>query len=127
MYESDIGYCSKCSCPISLSSYDSSDSIGGYWFCLNCYENELERRAKVPTVSPPIGHQVSWEKIQGESSWMIPYDRGFGTLSKLQIGYRMVILGDHGFYSSEVKHIEEKGKEIVVTTTFSVYKIIELK
>ena len=72
-----------------------------------------------------IGKRVTWEKLSGKDNSSMTETKGFGSLSRLEIGGRLVISGDYGIYTTEVSSIKEYDSETEVTTKNSVYLLKE--
>ena len=70
-----------------------------------------------------IGKQVHWEKVQGRAHASMTDRTGFGVLAALDLGCRMVIVGDYGISTSAVTNVDDMDSHIEVTTENSVYLV----
>lgn len=70
-----------------------------------------------------IGYHAGWEKLSGKPNASMRERKGFGCVSFLEVGYRMVITGDFGVTTSIVKLIENTAEGVKVYTSNSIYLV----
>jgi diaminopimelate decarboxylase len=66
---------------------------------------------------------VIWEKLNGKADASMQEKTGFGVLLVLEVGRRMIIVGDYGVSTTKVSSIKEKDESITVKTMNSTYLI----
>jgi len=70
-----------------------------------------------------VGTHVDWKKLDGKPNPSMAEKFGFGTLSPIKLGERLIIHGDNGIYTSAVESIEIIKEGLKVTTKNSVYLV----
>jgi hypothetical protein len=66
---------------------------------------------------------VTWTKIHGKPNASMQETKGFGFLSRLEVGRSMFISGDYGVTTSTVTDVVERPGHVLVTTNNSVYLV----
>jgi hypothetical protein len=70
-----------------------------------------------------VGTHVDWQKLEGKPNSSMTEKSGFGTLDPIKLRQQMVINGDYGVYTSEVRSVEVVEEGLKVVTKNSVYLV----